>query len=169
MTSSSIVPFQIQENKAFPKEWEKFWPLFMDFYQKISKSSNSKDIGLYEPIELLNGQKYYYPTPPADKNPNTKREVYRKVIECGILPNAGTTVIAHGIVGIGNTWMFTRIYGTAREPAGVAPRPYFIPIPNGGVTRPIEIMVDTTSINLTTTVNLSMFTYSIVILEYVKL
>lgn len=162
MTSSSSIPFQIPENKNFPREWEKFWPQFIEFYQKISKASNSKDISIYELTEILNGQRYFGATP------QVKRDVYRKVIECGTLPNAGTTTIAHGIPNIGNGWMFTRIYGTAREPAGAAPRPYYIPIPNGGAGRPIEIMVDTANINLTTAVNLSTFTYSIVVLEYIK-
>lgn len=138
-------------------------PEHKKFLEDAAMMINRKDTGQYDLNEHIINQEYFGATP------QKTRSIYRKVIECGTLPNAGTTTTAHNIIGIGNNWMMTRIYGTAREPAGAGLRPFFIPLPNGGVGRPVEIMVDQTNIYLTSAVNLAAFTYSIVILEYFKL
>ena len=156
------LPYQVPENIVFSEDQDQLLIQLTDYHRKIAKASNSKDVGQYALNEVLNGQTYF--TANVQKFTN----VYRKVIECGALPNAALKQVAHGIAGIGNAWMFTRIYGTAREPAGVAPRPYFIPLPNAGPNYQVELMVDTTNINITTAVNLSAFAYSIVVLEYIK-
>lgn len=161
--SSTFLPanslsFQLPENITFSKNPDQFYNQFTNLYYQIAKSSNNKDIGSYETTELVNGQRYF------GANPQTKRTIYRKVVECGALPNATTTTTAHGISGIGTGWMFTRIYGSARNVT-----PQFIPIPNAGATYPVEIMVDATNINITSTVDLSGFTYSLIILEYYKI
>ncbi len=80
------------------------------------------------------------------------------------MANTGTTNIAHNITGINNNWSFTRIYGVAFSP--VATR--WIPLPNGGPAFEVQLDVDATNINITTTANLTAFTSSTVILEFFK-
>jgi|GEM_PF-587709 len=83
----------------------------------ISLSNNIKDSGYYVLEEFVNGQQFF--KDPALNSTTEKaaahRQVYRKVINFGALPNDSTKSVAHGLT-IDNTWTFTRIYGTASDP-----------------------------------------------------
>jgi hypothetical protein len=148
------LPFMVPENVAFSKDQQQFLLQLTDAYTKLAKASNGKDIGSYENIELVNGQRFF------GQNNQSKHQIYRKVVECGMLPNTGLSITAHGISGLGATSMFTRIYGTARNPLV----PVWLAIPN----YQSEITVDNTNIYITTTANLTAYTYSIVVIEYFK-
>ena len=137
-------------------------------HQNYAYNINLRDIALYSPEEIPCGQQYLNVTTPVGSRSWVQpHNIVRKIIECGALPNAGLKQVAHGIVGISNNFFLTRIYGAAREPAGAAPRPFFIPMPNSGNYQ-IELMIDNTNINIRTVANLTAFTYSIVVLEYWK-
>jgi len=154
---------QLNENISFPREWDEFLNFNTKLIKTISRKVNSKDRGDYLDEEIVNDQRFFNAA-----NRQTVHNIFRKVVDCGALPNAGLKQVAHGLVGIDNNWFLTRIYGTAQEPAGVAPRPYFIPLPNAGPNYQVQLMVDTTNINITTAVNLAAFTQSYVILEFWK-
>lgn len=124
---------------------------------------NRKDTAQYENVEVPSNQTF----PGTDIQ--TKRFIFRKIVDTGALLNNATNSVAHGITGIDNNWLFTRIYGTAREPAGAGLRPFFIPMPNSGPSYQIQLMVDTTNVNITTIANLTAFTTSQVILEFYKI
>ena len=126
--------------------------------EDITKMLNRKDTGVYDLIEQQVNQQYFGNTQ------QTKRQVFRKAVSTGALPNAVIKTVAHGISGINSTWQFTRIYGFAQNQAV----PRWIPIPNGTATYPISLWVDATNISLETTVNLTAFINSYVILEYFK-
>lgn len=132
-------------------------------FEEHARLINRKDTAQYETIETPNNQTF----PGVDNQ--TKRFIFRKIIDTGALPNTATKVVAHGITGIDNNWLFTRIYGSARELSGVGLRPFFIPMPNTGPSYQVELMVDTTNINLRTAVDLTAFTTSQVILEFYKI
>jgi len=149
--------FRVPENVTFSKDFGQFLLQFTDLYQKLATASNSKDIALYDNNELIDGQQFF------GANPQTKHQIYRKVVECGALPNAATKPVPHGIAGVSGTWMFTRVYGMARNPVAVR----FVPLPNVGAQQ-IALTVDATNINLITIADLSAYTYSVVILEYWK-
>lgn len=153
----------LNENLDFSPKSEAFIKQFTELYRKIARKVNAKDGGFYWNQEIINDQRYY-----LTGDPQKFHTIFRKVVPFGALPNAGLKQVAHGITGIGNGYMFTRIYGTAVEPAGVAPRPFYIPLPNGGPNYPVEIMVDNTNINIRSTVNLSTFTTSYIVLEFWK-
>lgn len=153
----------LNENISFPEKWEEFLPFLTRINRDTAKKVNDKDRGYYLDEEILNAQKFFNAA-----NRQTFHDIFRKVVDCGALPNTATKVVAHGITGIDNGWMFTRIYGTAREPAGAGLRPFFIPLPNSGAYQ-VEVMVDTTNINITTIANLSAFTQTYVVLEYWKI
>lgn len=152
----------VSEQFDLPEDREEIDSKLKTSIEEIAKMVNRKDTGQYEEYEIQTNQTW-----PSD-TPQEKRDIFRKIIDTGTLPNAGTITTAHGITGIDNNWFLTRIDGTAQEPAGAGLRPFYIPIPNAGAIYPVEIMVDTTNINITTTVNLSAFTKSYVVLEFYK-
>lgn len=85
-------------------------------------------------------------------------------INFGTLPNTGTKSVAHNIpITVGVT--FTRIYATASDTAGSL----YIPIPFVETTgNEIQIDVDATNVNITTTSDRTNFTICYVVLEYIK-
>ena len=147
--------------------------------QKISRPDcvslmlNVKDSGYYAQEEIVNGQLFYPDysrVDSASSAPSTYRQVFRKVINTGTLPNTGTTNTAHGITLLplaGNTtFVFTRIYGCATDPVNKI----FLPLPFASPTdaENIRIHADNTNIVITTGANRTAFTVSHVVVEYIK-
>jgi hypothetical protein len=137
-------------------------------FRRITDAVNKKEGSLYYPQELGNFQSYF-----TINTPYIFRNVYRMVVNFGELPNASTKSVAHGIVGIdptlGNsTFSFTRIFATASNQTNGAES--FIPIPwaSSSGTDNIQITVDNTNVNITTTSDKTAYTICYVVLEYVK-
>ena len=134
----------------------------------IALALNTKDSGFYARTEFINGQ-VWFPDPSltsaSGQNP-TLRQVFRLVVLCPTLPAAaGTTTVAHGLtVDAALSW--TRIYGTATDPAGFIglPLPYASPT----AADVIEVWVDVTNINIKVGKDRSAFTKNYVILEFIK-
>lgn len=126
-------------------------------YSLIANATNLRDISQYENVEVINGQQYF-----TSGNPQKKRQVYRKVINFGALPNAATKSVAHGIT-LSATSEFTRIYATATQP-----NTSFLPIPYASAADSIELSVDMTNVNITTVSNRTAYTICYVVLEYIK-
>lgn len=147
--------------------------LIVRLYQNINQialSLNVKDTGYYDILELINGQQFF-PNPAYSANTDVLpfyRSVFRKVINFGALPNAGTKSVAHGIepIGLNNGFTFTRIYGTASNTAGQT----YIPLPYASPTlnENIKLNVDGTNVNVTTAINYTAYTITYIILEYLR-
>ena len=148
-----------------------FKELLVRLYQNINLIAiqlNGKDAGYYVLGEFINGQSYFPNPTTAAANPTIPvvlRPVYRLTLDFGALPNTGTKSVAHGIV-VDNNTTFTRIYATASDTTGHT----YIPIPYISATenREVEITVDATNVNITTSANLSNFNQCYVVLEYMK-
>lgn len=126
--------------------------------------TNIKDSGYYLPAEFVNGQ-LYFPNPDVTiTNPGAKnavyRQVYRMVVNFGALPNAATKSVAHNIPNISADFTFTRMYGAASNPTGLL----YQPIPNSDIT----LTADATNVNVTTVANLTAYTRTYIVLEYIK-
>ncbi len=134
----------------------------------ISISLNLKDSGYYVLEEFVNGQ-VYFPNPLlTDTTPQQPivRQVFRKIIDFGPLPNAGTKVVPHGIAPDA-TFTFTRIYATASDPIGLQYRP--IPFASTvAIALNIELSVDALNVIITTGTDRTVFTRVFVVLEYIK-
>lgn len=130
---------------------EKFTYVLTDFIKKIIQAVNDKEISYYVLTETLTGQKYFEPD-----NNNRFRQIYRKVVDFGALPNTATKSIPHGIDTTPTT-QFTAIYGVANELGADA-----IPISN------LEVHVTPTEIAITTSSDLSDYLNTTVVLEYIK-
>jgi len=119
---------------------------------QLSTSLNLKTNGVYETVELQNGEQFF-----TTNNMSPKRFVFRKVLQIPApIAAPGTSgPIAHGITGV---TLFTRIYGIAVTAAD------WRPIPNSD----IKIVVTGTTYTITNEATSAAITSGIVILEYVK-
>jgi hypothetical protein len=136
---------------------------------RIALVLNTKDSGIYYPEEFVTGS-ILFPNPALDattaQQPN-QRQVHRKVINFGTLPNAGTTNVAHGITfPTPNTYSFVNIYGAATDQTGGS----YLPLPYSSTTlvNNIEVSVDNTNVSITTGINRTAYTITYIILEYIK-
>ena len=147
-----------------------FKELLVRLYQNlntISLALNLKDTGYYSETEFVNGQAYF-PDPALSSTTAANpvfRQVFRKVVNFGTLPNAGTTSVAHGI-SFDTTFTITRLYGAATDPVALD----YIPLPYASPTDAdnIELNADATNINVITGSNRTAFTVSYIIVEYLK-
>ena len=144
--------------------------LMVRLYQNLNTMAillNLKDTGYYHTDEFVNSQ-LYFPNPALTSASPTNavfRQVYRKVINFGALPNTGTTAKPHGII-VNAATTFTRIYATASDTTGFnyIPIPYASPV----LANNIEIKVDATNVTIITGSNRSNFNVCYVVLEYIK-
>jgi len=147
---------------------EDFKELLVKLYRNINNialSVNIRDAGFYEQTEFINGQLFFSNPSLSSTSSKTpeQRQVFRKVINFGALPNTATKNIAHEIT-ITNAFTFTRIYGSSSDTTGNQ----FIPIPYASSANSIELSVNATNISITTTSNRSSFNTTYIILEYIK-
>ena len=147
-----------------------FKELLVRMYQNLNNmalSINNRDAGYYITQEFVNGQTYF-PNPAFNSSTATYpalRQVFRKVINFGALPNTAAKTVAHNItVNTGTT--FTRIYANASDTTGFN----YIPIPYASPTlaNNIELSVNATNVTITTGSNRSNFNICYVVLEYIK-
>jgi len=146
-----------------------FKELMVRLYQNLNTMAiaiNLKDTGYYDTQEFVNSQLFF--SDPALRSTSSRtpeyRQVYRKVINFGALPNAGTTNVAHGINCDANT-TFTRIYGASTDPTGAYS---YLPLPYSSTTlvNNIELSVTGTNVSITTGINRAAYTVTYVVLEY---
>ena len=149
---------------------DEFKELLVRLYQNInaiSLSLNIKDTGMYNTSEFVNGQ-IYFPNPALNSSTATTpdfRQVYRVVIDFGLLPNAVAKSVPHGIV-VTTMTTFTRVYATASDTTGLT----FIPIPYASLTlaNVVEISVDATNVTITTGIDRTNYNVCYVVLEYLQ-
>lgn len=154
--------------------------LFLRLYQNINKIAialNLKDSGLYSQTEFVNGQLWC----PINEITNflgtvgsgssqlnaEPRQVYRKIVFCGDLPNANFKTIPHGIE-VTDTTKFVRIYGTANE-MNTSTLKSFIPLPYAYTGNIVSLQANATDIIIETVTNMTQFNEVWVVLEYLKL
>jgi len=147
-----------------------FKELLVRLYQNVNNIAlvlNIKDTGQYQLSEYVNGQVFFSnPLVVAGTGqPTEDRQVMRKVINFGALPNAGTKSVAHGITCTPRT-TFTRIYGAASDTTGFN----YIPLPYASPTlvNNIELNLDATNVNIITGSNRTNFNITYVIVEYLQ-
>jgi hypothetical protein len=153
---ANSLSFRVIENVTFAKDFDQFLLQFTDIYQKLAKSTNAKDIGDYETVELLNGQQFYGP------NPQTKIQIYRKCFALGAVAAGATSSFAHGIT----LTQLTRVYGTC-----ITAVVDYRPIPYASttiVTDQIQLTVTATNIVIVNGVTAPNITSGIIVMEYQK-
>jgi len=147
-----------------------FKELIVRLYQNFNMmllAINDKDTGIYDTDEFITGQSYFS-NPGLNSSTSsiaTEREVYRKVINFGTLPNTATTSVSHGIT-IDVNVTFTRIYGASSNSLGTS----FIPLPNSSTTlnKNVELIVTNTNVSVITGIDMSAYTRTYIVLEYIR-
>lgn len=164
MSISTIINQLLPETYPIPEDMEELRIKLYQYLNLFAQTINSKESGAYLSEEILTGRQFI-PTYSTDFSTNAKvRDVFRKVIETGALPNSGTSSTAHGI-SVTSEYSVTAIYGGATRPnTTYIPLPYVVV----GGTNGVQVNMDSTNINITTTSNYSAYTRSFVIVEYIK-
>lgn len=147
-----------------------FKELLVRLYQNINAmciALNLKDSAYYNTLEFVNGQ-MWFPNPNLDSSTSTTptfRQVYRKVVDFGFLPDTGTATVPHRIP-IKSGYTFTRIYGAASDTTGKL----YVPIPYASASGidDIQLDVDATNVIITTASNRTNYNVCYVVLEYIK-
>lgn len=156
--ANSIAPYLVN-SVDFPEEIQKLSDQLTQVYSLISTAVNVRDIAFYLNQEQLSGGQLFTPG-----NPQKNRYIYRQCYNFGALPakNASKTM-PHGLDFSNPELMFVSIYGAATDPTtGALPIPY--PHQNGD----IELNLTATDIYIYCHDNYSMYTNTIITLEYVK-
>lgn len=154
-SDQSALQSQLPLSVELPEDLREMRFRLNDLYQKTTSSLNSKEGGLYQPIERTNGQQYFDPL-----NPQRNRNVYRMTVDFGALPNTTSKSVAHNIVGWDSNFRLTRAYGASTDPIALRA----LPLPNNGIL----LENDSTNVTVTTTSNRSSFTDTTIVLEYTK-
>src|ERR1051325_2515542 len=124
---------------------------------QLSIALNTKENGVFETVEVQNGQRWFAAT--ADIN--LKRFAFRKVFSFGAIAAGGTLVINHGLT---NVSIFVHIYGTCiTDVVDYRPIPYSSVI---AVTDQIEVKVTATQIIIDNGATAPNITSGIIVLEY---
>ncbi len=148
---------------VIPENWESARQILTEYLKKITNAVNIREIGWFLEEELLSGRQFF---PGVTSSPNNQqyRSVFRKVIDFGALPNAGTKSIPHGISVTINTSL-VQLYAAATQP-----NTNFIPIPFSSPTlaNNIQIYMDTTNIYITTAIDYSAYTRCFVSVHYIQ-
>lgn len=150
---------------------KEFKELLVRLYQNLNAMAaaiNLKDSALYDTSEFVNGQTFF-PNPALSSATTTypaMRQVYRKVVNFGALPNAAAKSVAHEL-DVNGSYTFTRIYGAASDTVSNV----YIPLPYASPTAlnmAIELNVTATNVVITTGIDYSAYTICYVILEFIK-
>ena len=153
--TSSFLPEYRDFPVGNPPELER---VLVQTYIDIAQSSNFKEIGQYETIETVTGQRFF-----DIANPQVKFFTFRKSFAVGAIAAGASINIAHGITGIVN---FTRIYGTC-----VTDVVDYRPIPMVSTTalnEQISVKVDATNIVITNGAAAPNITSGLIVLEYIR-
>lgn len=139
-----------------------FKELIVRLYQtvnNIANVTNIKDTGYYLTTTFQTGQNFFN----VNNDFNNLRPIYRVVVNFGALPNNTTKAVAHGITNLGTTWSDVKLYAVATKPNNTAvPVPGFDPT---DITKPMNLWMDGTNVNIQTTSNMSAYTITWVVVE----
>lgn len=151
---------QLPISLDFPSDQNAFRDRIQDVYQSIASAVNSKIGGLYSPIEKITSEQYFDPL-----NISKYKNVYRKVVDFGALPNASTKSVLHGIDFSENSYL-THLYSAASDPINFEylPLPFASPV----LASNISLSIDQNNINITTGSDRTAFTTCYVVIQYVK-
>ena len=161
----------IQQIQSIDVNSPEFKDLLVRLYQNVNTIAvvlNTKDSGYYDNSdEFVNGQ-VFFPDPTltsATQITPTFRQVFRKIVNFGALPNAGLKSVAHGI-DPNTSFTFTRIYGAASDTTGLTyiPLPFASPVLNES----IKLDVDAVNVNVTTGINRTNYNICYIVIEYMK-
>ena len=175
----SFVPttnvWDVQRLSSIDVNSDEFKELLVRLYQNLNKMAlvlNTKQTGYYPLTEFVTSG-LLFPNPALNQNSlpgSAYRQIFRTEINFGPLPNATTISIPHNISivtgGSPSTYSFVAISGAASKPDQTK----FIPLPYSSSTlaNNIELYVTNTNVVITTAIDYSSYTTTLITLDYVK-
>lgn len=153
-TPTNLDGLFVDETLYFPDDEVQFKLKFNDNNRDHAVAINNREISLYLNQEIYTGGILF-----------DNRPIFRMVVDCGALPNTGTSLTPHGITLTPN-FAFLKIQGSAFDPTALEGIP--LPFADSTPANCISVTVTTTDIEITTGSNRSNFTTSFILLEYIK-
>lgn len=150
---------------AVPESWEDAREFLVEHLKKISNAVNVREIGWLLDEELLSGKSFFPGVTIPGNNPGQFRQVLRKVIDFGALPNAAAKSVAHGIVFDAN-FSLIHLYAGATDP--VAFTAFEICLASPVLNENIKLAMDATNVIITTAINYTSYTRCYVVIEYIQ-
>lgn len=144
--------------------------LLVRMYQNLNimaMAVNNKDTGIYHTDEFVTGGTLY-PNPAYDSTTAispSRRQIYRKVIEFGALPDTDTKIVAHGITVTPNL-SYISITGVTKDPVTNISLP--LPFAHDTAVQEIALWIDGADIKVRTGNNRTAYTETKIFLEYIK-
>ncbi|HVW99260.1 MAG TPA: hypothetical protein VHA52_02300 [Candidatus Babeliaceae bacterium] len=158
--------FDIEQLKEIKADSQEFKELIVRLYQTINNiilSLNIKDSGYYLNQQFVTGSLFFN----TNNNFTQLRPVYRTVVNFGTLPDNTTKSIAHGITNLGTSWSLVRLDVLSTNPDTTSIHiPGFDP---SDITKPINAWFDTKNVTIQTKSNMTAYTTTWVIIEYILL
>lgn len=149
-----------------PEEWDEARPFLVEMLKKITNSLNSKEVGFFLDEELLSGKAFIPGATLTGNNPGLFRQVLRKVIDFGALPNAGLKSVPHGI-NFDSNFTLIQLFASATSPSLLQALP--IPfVSTVSLNNQIQIYMDATNINIVTGIDRTAYTRCFVVIEYMQ-
>lgn len=162
MSFSSDQPLVSNQASDFdlPDNYEDFSDIFDREYKKIIDIINTKEGAIYLPQESSTFQIYF-----DDENPMVTKNVYRKLILFGALPDTTTKRVPHNI-SLTNVARLTRLYGAATSTSALS----YLPLPFSSPTLAdnISLEADERDIIITTGADYSTYSEVTIVMEYSK-
>ncbi len=143
-----------------------FKELLVRLYQNLNRMAlvlNTKTSGYFPINQFVTGNQWFPTTAATSLTNALYRPETRIVINFGMLPNAGTKSVPHGI-NVTSQTVWVRIYGTATDPIGLTGIP--ILYASSVLANNIELNVDATNVNVTTAADYTAYTTTIIVLEF---
>ena len=156
----------LQESHIFPEDNPGEHDVKLRQYlNDISSAVNTKDSGLYTDEEVITGQQFLPTFSTTESSSLNYRDVFRKVIDFGALPNAAIKSVVHGI-DITSDYSLVKLYGAATIPnVNMIPLPYS---DVGALINNISLQIFPTVVTIQTGTNRSTYTRCFVVVEYIK-
>lgn len=144
---------------AIPQKWEESRDFLVEALKLITNALNVREIGFFLEEQLVSGQQFIPATAGGEL-----RDVFRKVINFGALPNTATKSVPHGIT-VDDNFTLVHLYASATKPT-VAYSAIPIPYASPTTADEIAINIDSTNINITTGSDRTAYTRCYVVIEY---
>lgn len=161
----------IPETYIFPADnFEEYDVKLRQYLNNMAAAVNTKDSGLYTDEEVVTGQQFLPLFSTSTSTSLNYRDVYRKVIDFGALPDNTIKTVPHGI-STTQDFSVVKFYGGATQP-GISTLQSAIPIPFADATPPsnhVQLMMDATNIIIETrSSTYILYTRCFVVVEYIK-
>lgn len=155
--ANTISP-SIYSGFTLPNDQDEWRDILMDRELQTESVVNGKQNGTFTTVEYPTGQQWF-----STANPRDTRGAFRKVIDFGALPNAALKQVAHGLT-VDADFLVTRLEAFASDTTGFT----YVPIPYAAAAGLIELSMDNTNINITTTTNRTNYNSCYVIVEFLR-